>query len=391
MKKMKIKEFAEVISGSTPKTNVPEYWNGDYCWITPAEICSERKYIYDTERKITIKGIESSNLKELKEGTVLLTSRAPIGKVAISKINIYCNQGFKAIVCNRELAFPDYIYYWLCANNQYLNSLGRGATFKEISKKIVEDIEVPLPDLNKQVEIANILDQAQELIDKRKAQIEALDELIQSLFYDMFGDPFNKADSNLRSLNEFILLNPKKSEVKDLDLNFEVSFVPMECVGERGELNLSHTRILADVYKGFTYFKNNDVLFAKITPCMENGKGTVAKNLINGIGFGSTEFHVLRPIKDISNPIWLYHLTRLDSFRKLAENQMTGSAGQKRVPTTFFTSLKVIVPSIELQNQFAEIVENIEKQKELLNESLVELENNFNSLMQRAFSGGSLR
>lgn len=386
MKKMKIKEFAEVISGSTPKTNVPEYWNGDYCWITPAEICSERKYIYDTERKITIKGIESSNLKELKEGTVLLTSRAPIGKVAISKINIYCNQGFKAIVCNRELAFPDYIYYWLCANNQYLNSLGRGATFKEISKKIVEDIEVPLPDLNKQVEIANILDQAQELIDKRKAQIEALDELIQSVFYEIIN---KNQQYDLIELNKIIdKLSTGKSYSGEEESQYKVlktSAVSYEFFDETQVKNLPLDYIPLEEH----LVKKGDLLISRMNTTQLVGAVAYVNKDIDNIALPDRIWKV--HWKCDVNPIYVWYCLNQKSFRNQLLAIATGTSGSmKNISQVNYLNQKIPMVSLKFQNQFGEIVENIEKQKELLNESLVELENNFNSLMQRAFNGEPL-
>lgn len=193
IKKMKIKEFAEVVSGSTPKTKVDEYWNGEYFWITPAEIKEGDKYINYTSRTITKEGINSCSLRELRPNTVLLSSRAPIGKVALLGNSMYCNQGFKNLICNEEIVNPEYIYYWLSSKKEYLNSLGRGATFKEISKKIVEDIEVPVQTLEEQKKIVNVLNKAQELIDKRKEQIEFLDELVKSRFIEMFGNPLNNS------------------------------------------------------------------------------------------------------------------------------------------------------------------------------------------------------
>lgn len=157
------------------------------------------------------------------------------------------------------------------------------------------------------------------------------------------------------------LINPKKNEINNLD-NIDVSFIPMQNVSENGNIDASETRKINDVKKGFTYFKENDVLFAKITPCMENGKGAVARGLKNSIGFGSTEFHVLRPNNNI-NSVWLYTFTSFDSFRKDAEKKMTGSAGQKRVPVSFFENYKIAIPPIELQNKFAQIVKQIDKQK----------------------------
>jgi type I restriction enzyme S subunit len=379
----KIKDIGEVVSGTTPSTNNESYWNGNIKWITPAELIDGHNwYLYDTNRKITEKAFKDCNLRMLQRGTILLTSRAPIGKVAIVGEEMCTNQGFKSIICNPDYVNSEYLYFWLLSKKDYLNHLGRGATFKEISKSIVENIEVPLPSLEIQNKIVEILKKALHLIDKRKAQIEALDQLTQSVFLEMFGN----FKGEKVPLSELCYINPSKKEIENIDKELPVTFLPMANVSENGELDLSETRLIKEVFDSFTYFREGDVLFAKITPCMENGKGAIARNLINNIGFGSTEFHVLRPKENV-NSTWLYYLTSLQSFRKQAEANMTGSAGQKRVPKQFFSKYKVVLPPIELQNQFAETVHKIQSQKEIIQKSLKELKNNFNSLMQRAFRG----
>ena len=141
-------------------------------------------------------------------------------------------------------------------------------------------------------------------------------------------------------------INPR-AEV--LDDNTLVSFVAMPDVSEDGKINVDTYRAYGEVKKGFTNFKEGDVLFAKITPCMENGKGALATGLENGLGFGSTEFHVLRPNAAIVLGEWLYYLTSWSAFRKDAEKHMTGSAGQKRVPKSFLEKYEVDVPPIDDQ------------------------------------------
>ena len=177
----------------------------------------------------------------------------------------------------------------------------------------------------------------------------------------MFGEPLS--DEYTTPFSQACVFNPKKTEKKDWADDLLVSFVPMPLVSEHGEIQTNNIKPYSEVKKGFTYFRENDVLFAKITPCMENGKGAVAVNLQNGIGFGSTEFHVFRPIENISNSYWLYYLMAIDSFRIMAEKKMTGSSGQKRVPISFFENLKVNLPPISLQNEFAEFVKLIDKSK----------------------------
>lgn len=174
----------------------------------------------------------------------------------------------------------------------------------------------------------------------------------------------------LMPLGKVCDINPKKSQDGRLESGIEVSFVPMPAVTEHGEIDASSVKRYDEVKTGFTYFAENDVLFAKITPCMENGKGAVARGLYNGIGFGSTEFHVLRPISGITNAYWIYMLTAFPQFRKDAACNMTGSAGQRRVPASFLENYRIAIPPLELQNQFAAFVEQTDKSKFCIQKSL---------------------
>lgn len=196
-----------------------------------------------------------------------------------------------------------------------------------------------------------------------KAANEYFDSLVKSRFIELFGDPLISPKYNQVPFMECLEFNPGKTEVKGFSDDTIVSFVPMESVNTDGTMDSSQTRPLGEVRKGYTYFKNNDVVFAKITPCFENGKVAIAKKCVNGIGFGSTEFHVARPIKGISNSIWLQTLLQLDSLRHLASGNMSGTAGQKRVQKPFFDKLTVGLPPIELQNQFATFVQQVDKSK----------------------------
>ena len=153
-----IKEIGTVVGGATPKTDHDEYWGGSYRWITPAELDADSGYIYDSVRKLTKAGVESCSLQEMPVGTVILSSRAPIGKVAIAGNTFYCNQGFKNIICKEGIT-PRYLYTVLLLNVEYLNSLGRGATFKEISKGIVESIRIPVPSMDLQQQFAAFVEQ----------------------------------------------------------------------------------------------------------------------------------------------------------------------------------------------------------------------------------------
>ena len=137
-------------------------------------------------------------------------------------------------------------------------------------------------------------------------------------------------------------INPKT----DIALTEEerVSFIPMQNTSEDGNIIAIQERAFREVSKGYTRFAENDVLVAKITPCFENGKGGYAEGLLNGIGFGSTEFHVIRAIPDRADSRFLHQLTRSERFRRLGEGSMTGSAGQKRIPADFIKEYPICSP-----------------------------------------------
>jgi len=294
------------------------------------------------------------------------------------------NQRVCRLLKYSEYVLLPYIYYGINEHLSFIEQKTPFSTVKHISTNQIKNIQIPLPPLKIQKQIAHILDKADELREKRKEANKMLDEFLQSVFLDMFGDPVTNKQKN--KFSDYVIINPKKSELIGINQNIEVSFIPMEDVSENGKINNTKYKKLFEVYKNFTYFRNKDVLFAKITPCMENGKGCIASKLRNDIGFGSTEFHVFRP-KEKINSEWLFYLLSFKHIRKLAESNMTGSVGQKRVPVGFFERLNVNIPPLDLQNKFAEIVEKVEIQKEKNNQTTKELDNLFQSLLQKAFKG----
>lgn len=187
MKRYRLGDICKIVSGSTPKTNNAEYWDGDIKWITPAEINEDSYIINDSVRKITDLAVKNTGLSSFPQGTVILSSRAPIGKVAIAGCEMYCNQGFKNLICSDKIN-NKYLYWFLKGNTKFLNSLGRGATFKEISKQIVANIEISVPAYEEQKKIVNLLEKLKKVICGRKQELIKLDSLIQSRFVELFGD-----------------------------------------------------------------------------------------------------------------------------------------------------------------------------------------------------------
>lgn len=185
-----ISEIGEVISGSTPKTTSKEYWNGEVNWVTPAELIDgDNYYYYETERKISQAGLKSIGNRLFPVGTVMLTTRAPIGKVAIAGNEMCSNQGLKNIICNDKLVHPVYLYVWLLTRKDYLNSIGTGATFKEISKKTVETVSLSVPPLPLQEEFAKKVQLIESIQSKQQFSTEEINTLFDALMQKAFkGD-----------------------------------------------------------------------------------------------------------------------------------------------------------------------------------------------------------
>ena len=301
---------------------------------------------------------------EINDGDVLISWSASLGVYVWNRGKALLNQHIFKVAFDKCAVNKQYFVYAVQHKLQEMETKAHGATMKHIVKKDFDNTVIPFPTLEEQEEIAKIINHASGIIFARQQQLQKLDELIKARFVEMFGMPGTDTKGwGLQYLGTCCELNPKKGTDKRLVSGLSVSFVPMPAVSESGKIDASQIKAYDEVKTGFTYFAENDVLFAKITPCMENGKGAVAVGLCNNIGFGSTEFHILRPINNKSNPYWLYSLTSFDAFRKDAADNMTGSAGQRRVPAVFLEKYKVTLPPIELQNQFAAFVEQTDKSK----------------------------
>jgi type I restriction enzyme S subunit len=152
----------------------------------------------------------------------------------------------------------------------------------------------------------------------------------------------------VRRIKRIARLNPSKSEVPLALRDGQAVFLPMERVGSDGRFDASEVRPISDLWNGFTYFRRGDVIVAKITPCFENGKGACLENLPTAIGFGSTEFHVIRPSSAVTAP-YVYQVTTLSEFRRLGADEMTGAAGQQRVPAEFIANFLMPLPPLPEQ------------------------------------------
>lgn len=357
------KDLFQVESGGTPSSTVEDYWKGEINWVTLEDL-PPKNYITEiksTKRTISIKGLENSNAKILPVNTILVSTRATIGRVGIAKCNLATNQGFKnIIVMNKERVFYKYVAYMMTSLKDKMTSLSSGGTFKEISKSNFLNLGFPLPPIETQEQIVAEIESYQKIIDGARRVVENYKPTINV-------DP----NWDVVKLGEVCELNPQKNEVKEFQ--GDVSFVPMAILNENDmRFYPEEQRHIGDVYSGYTFFKDGDVLLAKVTPCFENGKSGLAEGLINGIGFGSSEFYVLRANTEKIMPQFIYYVVHSRDFITRGKSNMTGTGGLQRLTKEFVLSYTILLPSLEKQQQ---IVENINEEMTIIeqNKRLIEI------------------
>ena len=312
----------------------------------------------------------TSTQKGFKTGDYLLVRRSLYGsdfreRAPRADFDGVCSADILTIREKKDIIADGFLIYVLYQKSlwDFIVSNSNGGLTRRIKWKQLADYEFALPPYDVQVRISEKLWSAYRLKESYKKLLVATDEMVKSQFIEMFGNPLSDVQKyGLKKLGECCELNPRRPRL-NLEDSDMVSFVPMPSVSENGHLVDVADEEYGKVKKGFTYFENNDVLFAKITPCMENGKGTIAQDLTNGIGMGSTEFHVLRPINNISNAYWLLALTRMPIFRERASKNMSGTGGQKRVGAAFLENFLVGLPPIGEQQAFEAIYKQADKSK----------------------------
>lgn len=326
----------------------------------------------------------------VREGDVLLTIVGTIGRSAVFTQNINVTlQRSVAVLRPHINIISRFLMYCLIGKNTLLNEEAHGIAQKGIYLKQLAQIPIPVPPLPVQEQIVSELDLLSGIIEKKREQLKELDALAQSIFYDMFGDPItNEKGWEVKKLGEVCKVNPSKKDTSiGLSNSDIVSFLPMEDLPIKACYHSpKQTRLFSEVQSSYTCFANNDVLMAKVTPCFENGKIGIASNLMNGIGYGSSEFIVIRANNIDVIKEYPYFVIQNTSFIENACAQLTGTSGLRRVPRQYVENCNISIPPLPLQHQFASKIEAIERQKELIKQSISETETLFNERMQHYFS-----
>lgn len=385
----KLGEICEIITWSTPKTSNLDFFWWDILWAWPADIWEE-KYIFKTNKTLTDKWLFDGKARLVKKWSVLLVAIGTIWKVSIAGSDLTTNQQIHALQTEKNI-IPEFLYYCLLSNKEKLKNQASSAVLAILNKSRLSNFLIPLPPLSTQKLIVEKLDMIFAEIEKSKNLLEKnlqnVDEMNKSVLEKIFAnDKWEK-----KKLGEVCEIWPKKNEVIHLNENMFVSFVPMKDLKENEKwFDALEQKSIKEVYKWYTYFAENDVLLAKVTPCFENWKAWIAKNLVNNIWFGSSEFYVLRANKDIL-PEYIYYVIKQEKFLKHWKNNMSGAVGLQRVTKDFVVNFQIPLPPLETQKNIVSYLDNIfaenQKLKNLYQAQIKNLDEMKQSFLKKAFAG----
>lgn len=301
-----------------------------------------------------------SSIKSTKnrfvKGDILYGKLRPnLNKVTLAGFEGICSTDIYVLVADIERVMPEYVTLLMRTpffNEQVLMGL-KGSQLPRVGWNYLASLEIPLPPLDVQREIVAEIEAYQRVIDGARQVVESYQPRIAI-------DPAWP----VLTIGEVCEVNPSKTPLSKWDGATQVSFVPMADLSENDMYFVAkEERLLSEVLKMYTYFQDNDVLLAKVTPCFENGKAGIAENLKNGVGFGSSEFFVLRSNSQQVLPKWVYLAISNDKFRENGKSQMTGTGGLQRVPRAFIETWPVALPDLDTQRV---IVAEIEAEQRLV-------------------------
>jgi type I restriction enzyme S subunit len=354
----KLGDVAEIIGGGTPSTSNNEFWNGNIPWLTPRDLTGYSKvYISHGERFITESGLKNSSAKLMPKGTVLLTSRAPIGYVVIAENEICTNQGFKSLIPNFEILNSEFIYYWLKSNTNYLQQLGTGTTFAEISGSVVKNIDISLPPLEEQKAIAEVLSSLDDKIDLLHRQNQTLESLAQTLFRQWFIEEGNEEWEEV-TLSDVMELKYGKDHKHLNDGKIPI-------YGSGGIMRYGDTAI----------YENESILIPR--------KGTL-----------SNIFYVDEPFWTVDTIFWSKINSEKISGKLLFEflktlnfsNMNVGSAVPS-LTTKVLNEISFALPSLEEQEEFKQYTDNAWDKVKQNKKQIQTLENLRDTLLPKLLSG----
>lgn len=355
------------------------------------------------EKYPEIKRYTNKPTKISSDEDLIICVRATLGKPIFSDGRYCLGRGVAAI---RPLVGSRKLYKYFFLNfEQYLFDNATGTTFAQVNSNILQKMPLALPPLAEQQRIVERIESLFAKLDEAKENMQNVLDGFETRKAAILHKAFTgELTANWRKqhgvsmdsweekrLGKVCKINPSKINTKNLSDDLEVSFFPMASLSEiTGEIVDPEIRTLGKVKNGFTNFSEGDVVFAKITPCMENGKSAIIGKLINDIGYGTTEFYVLRCGEELSNK-YLHHIVRSKKFRDEAKQNMTGAVGQQRVPKKYMEDYTLNLPTFSEQTEIVRIIDDLlakeQQAKELAENALAKIDLIKKAILARAFRG----
>jgi type I restriction enzyme, S subunit len=381
-----LEEIATVQRGkfSVRPRNDPRYYGGTTPFVQTGDVASSNGRLDSYTQTLNEEGVKVS--KVFPKGTILVTIAANIGDIALTQFEVAIPDSLVAINPN-EKADKEWLFQYLITQKEVLDGMATQNAQKNINLQVLQPLQILVPPLREQCRIAEILGVWDESIDLLEKLIMAKHKLKQGLMQQLLtgAKRFKKLEESdwKKVLIENVAdINPRKHPD---NLGFIGEFVEMASVSESGHLEKVAQIDTKISTSGYTAFINGDTLIAKITPCFENGKGALVKGL-QGIGFGSTEFFVLRAKPEIM-PIYLYYLTRTYDFGIRGKAMMQGSGGQQRVPSDFIKQFALKLPSLSEQEKIAAVLSAADAEISTLEKQLAAYKQQKRGLMQQLLTG----
>lgn len=381
----KLEEVGRVITGSTPSTKSPEnYSSKDVCFVKPSDLPKDGVgLVIDTEFHISKKAYNNS--RKLPKGSVLTTCIGIVGKVAILQVDATCNQQINAIIPDATIS-SHFLAYSILSKRDYLEKRANAPVVPIINKKDFSSTVIAVPPLSEQQHIVEELDLLSSIIEKKKAQLKELDNLAQSLFYEMFGDPIiNEKGWEVKKLKEACTCITDGDHMPPPKVDKGIPFITISNIDKQNrEIDFRDTFFVPQSY----YDSINKERKAQIDDVLYTVTGSYGIPIIvkedRNFCF-QRHIALLRPNKHLVSPCYLCYWALCKSIKYLADDVATGIA-QKTVGLSSLREFPIIIPPLALQQQFASKIEAIEHQKELTKQSIKEVETLFNSRMDYYFN-----
>ena len=371
--KIRLGDVFEIGSGGTPSKTHPEYYGGDIPWVKTGDL--KEMYLYDVEDTITENGLNNSSAKLYEPNTVLIAMYgATIGATSILKLKACTNQACAAFKPNSNV-MPEFLYYFLCSRREKFIKDGVGGAQPNISAGYLKKVEMELPEIDEQEKIVNILTKISGIIDKREQELQRLDELIKSRFVELFGLPVSNTKGwKTEQMND---VAPSVNYTGDFD--DEVWLLNLDMVESQTGRILDYLIVCEEEVGNSTCtFDTSNVLYSKLRPYLN-------KVVIpDRCGYATSELVPLQPVASKINREYLAFLLRSDEFVNMINEKVAG-AKMPRVSMSDFRKFDVPIPPMELQEQFAAFVVQVDKSKVVVQKALDEAQTLIDSLMQKYF------